>query len=389
MTITRCYYEVLGISRNADGAEIKRSYRRMAMKFHPDRNPDDAKAERSFKECAEAYEVLSDQQKRTIYDQYGHEGLRGRGQAGHDFNTMNVEDIFSMFNDILGGGRGGGGRRRARQHRGLDLETSVDITLEDVLAGIEVEVDFTRKVVCEICTGSGGKPGTSPQTCSTCQGQGQVAQAGLGGMFRMVSACPTCRGSGSIITDPCKDCHGEGRVLKERKLTVKIPAGIHQGQAVRVTGEGEPPDQQSSPDGSGTAGDLHVVVRIEEDSRFERDGNQLIHIIPVAFTQLALGATIEVDSIEETHELAIPSGTQTNEIFRVEGGGLPDLRTGRMGDLVIVVRLAVPKTLSDGQRELLVEYSKTEHIPISETEPSFWEKIKDAVTGGKSRHDEE
>jgi molecular chaperone DnaJ len=358
------------------------------MKFHPDRNPDDADAERSFKECAEAYEVLSDSQKRTIYDQYGHDGLRGQGHAGHDFNSMNVEDIFSMFNDILGGGRGGG-RRQARQHRGLDLETSTEITLEDVLTGAEVEVEFTRKIVCEGCTGSGSKPDTSPQTCGTCQGQGQVAQAGLGGMFRMVSACPACRGSGSIITDPCKECRGDGRVLKERKLTVKIPAGIHQGQAVRVVGEGEPPDWQVSPDGTGTSGDLHVVVRVEEDMRFERDGNQLIHIIPVAFTQLALGATIEVDSIDDTHELVIPSGTQTNEIFRVDGAGLPDLRTGRRGDLVIVVRLAVPQKLTDDQRDLLEEYSKTEHIPVPEAEPSFWEKIKGAVTGGKTRHDEE
>ena len=382
MTATRCYYEVLGITRTADGTEVKRAYRRLAMKFHPDRNPDDAAAEKSFKECAEAYDVLSDSQKRPVYDQYGHEGLRGQGHAGHDFNSMNVEDIFSMFNDILGGGRGGRGRARPQQRRGDDLETSVDITLEEVLTGTEQEVDFTRKIVCETCTGSGGKPGTSPQTCTTCAGQGQVAQAGLGGMFRMVSACPHCSGRGSVITEKCDECHGQGRILKERKLSVKVPAGIHHGQAVRISGEGEPPDWEASPDGSGTPGDLHVVVRVEEDERFERDGDHLIQITPVAFTQLALGTTIEVSSIDETHSVEIPAGTQTNEIFKVAGAGLPDLRTGRRGDLVVIVRMAVPTKLNDEQRSLLEEYAKTEQLPVHDSEQSFWEKLKGAVTGG-------
>jgi molecular chaperone DnaJ len=382
MTATRCYYEVLGITRTADGTEVKRAYRRLAMKYHPDRNPDDAAAEKSFKECAEAYDVLSDSQKRPVYDQYGHEGLRGQGHAGHDFNSMNVEDIFSMFNDILGGGRGGRGRARPQQRRGYDLETSVDITLEEVLTGTEQEVDFTRKIVCEMCTGSGGKPGTSPQTCTTCAGQGQVAQAGLGGMFRMVSACPHCSGRGSVITEKCDECHGQGRILKERKLSVKVPAGIHHGQAVRISGEGEPPDWEASPDGSGTPGDLHVVVRVEEDERFERDGDHLIQITPVAFTQLALGTTIEVSSIDEPHDVEIPAGTQTNEIFKVAGAGLPDLRTGRRGDLVVIVRMAVPTKLNDEQRSLLEEYAKTEQLPVHDSEQSFWEKLKGAVTGG-------
>jgi len=391
MTITRCYYEVLGITRTADGSEIKRAYRRLAMKYHPDRNPDNAEAERNFKECSEAYEVLSDSQKRTIYDQYGHEGLRGRGHAAHDFNSMHVEDIFSMFNDILGGGRDGFGvgGNRTRQHRGYDLETDVEISLEEVLTGTERNVEFDRLTVCETCSGNGGKPGTSPQTCSTCQGQGKVAQAGLGGMFRMVSACPTCHGRGSIITQKCEDCRGRGRTAIHRQLRVKIPAGIHNGQAVRVAGEGEPPAPEVSQDGSGTSGDLHVVVRVTEDIRFERDGDHLIRIVPVAFTQLALGATLDVESIDQTHELDIPSGTQTNEIFKIEGAGLPDLRTSRRGDLVIIVRLSVPKKLSDEQRVLLEEYAKTEHTPVHEVETSFWEKIKDTVTGGRTRNNED
>jgi len=389
MTVTRDYYEILSVTHSASGDEIKRAYRRLAMKYHPDRNPDDGDAERNFKQCAEAYEVLSDPQKRQIYNQYGHDGLRGQGHAAHDFTSMNVDDIFSMFNDILGGGRGFGSRGRSRQAKGFDLETDVEVTLLEVLTGTERDVEFDRLGVCKTCSGSGAKPGSSPITCGTCQGQGKVAQAGLGGMFRMVSACPACRGRGSVIKDTCEDCHGRGRITVHRKLRIKIPAGIHHGQAVRVAAEGEPPSQDISPNGSGTSGDLHVLVRVTQDSRFERDGDHLIHIIPVAFTQLALGATIQVESIDEIHELDIPAGTQTNEIFRIEGAGLPDLRTKHRGDLVLLVRLVVPKKLSDEQRLILEEYAETEHIPVHEGESSFWDKLKDVVTGNRNRHNEE
>jgi molecular chaperone DnaJ len=352
------------------------------MKYHPDRNPGDSDAERNFKECAEAYEVLSDSQKRKIYDQYGHEGLRGRGHAAHDFNSMNVEDIFSMFNDILGGSNfGGRGSSRQRQQRGYDLETDVEVTLDEVLTGTERDVEFDRLDVCGICGGNGAKPGTSHKKCNTCQGQGKVAQQGLGGMFRMVSDCPTCAGRGSVITEKCGDCRGRGRTAIHRKLRVKIPAGIHQGQAVRVSGEGEPPAAEMSSNGLGTPGDLHVVVRTLEHSDFERDGDHLIKVVPVAFTQLALGSVIEVESLDGKHSLDIPSGTQTNEIFRIEGAGLPNLRSGRRGDLVIIVRLSIPKKLTDEQKNLLENYSKTEQIPAHEQESSFWGKIKDAVTG--------
>ena len=393
MTVTRDYYEILTVSRNAGGEKIKRAYRRLAMKYHPDRNPGDADAERYFKEASEAYEVLSDDGKRRTYDQFGHAGLRGRGHASHDFNNMNVEDIFSMFNDILGGRGGGFGGvgRQTRQQRGYDLETEVQISFQDVLTGTECDVEFDRVDVCKTCTGSGAEPGTTAQSCQTCGGQGKVAQAGLGGMFRMVSACPACRGRGSVITEKCDNCRGQGRTPVHRKLRVRIPAGIHDGQAVRVAGEGEPPSAEVSSDGSGTRGDLHVLVRVEQDERFEREGDHLIKIVPVAFTQLALGATITVESLDGEHNLQIPSGTQTNKILRVESAGLPSIRTGKRGDLVVVVRLVVPEKLSDEQRTLLTTYADTEHIPVQEENDngsSFWDKLKDTLTG-KSRHDEE
>ncbi len=388
MAVTQCYYEVLGISRNADSSEIKRSYRRLAMKYHPDRNQGDDEAERKFKECAEAYEVLSDSQKRQIYDQYGHDGLRGRGQATHDYHNMNVEDIFSMFNDILGGG-GFSSRGQSRQRRGFDLETDIEITLKEVLTGTEEDVEFDRLDICELCQGSGAKVGSTPQTCSTCQGQGKVAQQGLGGMFRMVTGCPTCHGKGSTITDPCTECRGKGRTAVHRTLRIKIPAGIHHGQAVRVAGEGEPPSPEVSSDGSGIRGDLHVIVRVKEEKQFERDGNNLISVVPVAFTQLALGANIDVETIDGIHQVELPAGTQTNEIFSVAGAGLPDLRSGKRGDLVVIVKLVVPKRLSEEQRALLESYAGLEHIPVNEPETSFWDKVKDVVTGGMKNQSED
>ncbi len=253
MPTTRDYYEILSVEKTSDGEEIRRSYRRLAMKYHPDRNPGDAEAELKFKECAEAYEVLSDGEKRKLYDQYGHEGLRGRGAAGHDFSRMDVTDIFSMFNDIFagGGGFGGGGGRRGGVPRGFDLETEVEISLEEVNTGTQRDVDFTRLDVCEVCTGTGAKPGSKPIKCPTCGGQGRVQQTGLGGMFRMVTACPACHGRGQIVKEFCEGCRGKGRVPKKRTLTVKVPPGIQAGQAIRVQAEGEPPPPEASQNGDG------------------------------------------------------------------------------------------------------------------------------------------
>jgi molecular chaperone DnaJ len=384
MPTTRDYYEILSVEKTASVDEIKRAYRRLAMKYHPDRNPDDKDAEAKFKECAEAYEVLSDTERRAIYDRYGHEGLRSR--PVHDFRSMNVEDIFSMFNDIFSGGLGGGGfgvgARRAGVPRGYDLETEVEITFEEVLAGTTRDVEFKRLDVCQTCDGSGAKPGSKPVTCTTCGGVGQVIQTGLGGMFRMQTTCPHCHGRGTVILDKCPDCRGTGRVSVKRKLSVKIPAGIHDGQAVRVQGEGEPPPPELSAKGQGIRGDLHVVVRVEEHDRFERDGDDLLLAVPVNFTQLALGATLEVPTIDGTRTLNIPAGTQHGALFRIHDAGLPNLRSAKRGDLVCIIQLVVPRKLNESQKRLLAEYAKTEDLTVGIPQESTWEKIKRAVKGG-------
>ena len=363
MPTTRDYYEVLGVVRDASADDIKRAYRRLAMKYHPDRNPGNAEAEAKFKECAEAYEVLSDAQKRQVYDRHGHAGLRGT--PGHDFRSMNPDDIFSMFNDIFGGGFGGDGRARARGGvaRGFDLETEVELSLDEVLEGAERDVSFERLDVCTTCEGSGARPGSKPTGCSTCGGRGQVMQTGLGGMFRMVTACPDCRGKGVVISDPCGDCRGHGRVSVKRRVSVRVPAGIRSGQAVRVTGEGEPPAPEQSPEGRGVRGDLHVVVRVRQHERFERDGEHLLVAQPVTYAQLALGTVAEVDALDGPVEVRIPPGTQHGAMFRISGRGLPRLRGGSRGDLVVVVQLHVPRKLDDRQREILEQLAEAEDAP--------------------------
>lgn len=384
MPTARDYYEVLGVERTADAEEIRRAYRRMAMKYHPDRNPGDTEAEARFKEAAEAYEVLADQGKRQIYDQYGHEGLRrGGGPATHDFSRMDVTDIFSMFEDIFAGMGGGGGGRAGRRGptRGYDLETEVSITLDDVLKGAERDVEFTRLDVCEKCTGTGAKPGTKPTKCPTCGGHGKVQQSGLGGMFRMVTACPACRGRGSVVAEFCPDCRGKGRVPRRRTISVKIPRGINDGQAVRVQGEGEPPPPEMSPGGEGVRGDLHVVVRVEEHELFEREGNHLGMEMPIGFTQAALGAEIEVPTLEGKHTLKIPRGTQHGAVFRVDGQGLPDLRSGRRGDLVVGVKVEIPRKLTQKQEKLLRDFAETEDKAVLPESHGFMDKVKDFFGG--------
>ncbi len=375
MATTRDFYEILNVGRDADASDIKRAYRKMAVKYHPDKNKEDS-AEEKFREAAEAYEVLSDPKRRQLYDQYGHDGLRGT--SGHDFTHMDAGDIFSMFDDIFGGmtGFGGGGERgrggRRRRSRGYDLETQVQITLEDVSRGVEQQVEITRQDVCQICEGSGAKPGTSSNKCVMCAGQGQVAMRQ--GLFQMVRPCPKCSGAGQVITDKCTNCGGSGRRPRQRKISINVPAGVQDGQMVRVSGEGEP-----GPTGE-AYGDLYVVVRVAPHKIFNRQKNDLVLKVPVTFTQAALGATRQVPTLDGLTDLEIERGTQHGDVLRVHGQGLPDLGSGRRGDLVVVVVIEVPQKLTDKQEELLREYAQTEDIKVSSGGRSFWEKLKESLS---------
>jgi molecular chaperone DnaJ len=377
-SVKRDYYEVLGVAKTADGEEIKRSYRRLAMKYHPDRaEGDKAEAELKFKECAEAYEVLSDPAKRKRYDQFGHGGVSGQ----HDFSHMDIGDIFSMFNDIFGGGGGGagfGGGRGARggggAARGYDLETQVELTLAEVATGTEKTIEFERQDRCDTCKGSGAKPG-GDVVCVQCGGQGRVAQQGFGGMFRMVTTCPNCRGRGKVIKDPCGTCHGSGRQTKKRVVTVKIPAGVHEGQAVRISGEGE------AGEAGGPAGDLHCYIAIRPHPMFSRHNNDLVCQIPISFTQAALGAKIDVPTLKGTEQMDVPAGTQHGEVFKLKGKGLPDLRSTRNGDELVQILIEVPRKLTERQRQLLKEFAGTEDGSSMPQRKTFLDKFKDMFKG--------
>lgn len=373
-TAKRDYYEVLGVARDATPEQIKKAYRRCAHKHHPDRNADDPECELRFKEAAEAYEVLSDPAKRGRYDQYGHAGLGGAGV--HDFSHMGVEDIFSMFNDIFGG-LGGRGRRGAA----TDLQAEVTITLAEVAAGTERPLEFTRRDFCETCGGSGAGSDSRRVACSTCGGYGQVEQTGgLAGLFgRVITACPSCRGRGSSIENPCKSCRGSGRTMKDRIVNLKIPAGIHDGQAVRIRGEGEPGEEGTH------RGDLHCYVRVARHQFFERQNNNLVCRMPISFTQAALGAMVEVPTLSGKAELKIPPGTQNGDVLRLAGQGLPDLRNGRRGDELVQVLIEVPRKLDKEQQTLLREFAKTEDKCVMPESKGFFERFKEYLGGGATQ----
>ena len=363
----RDFYEVLGVSREANPEEIRKAYRRLAHKYHPDRNREDPDAETKFKEAAEAYEVLSDAGKRERYDRYGHAGLSGAGV--HDFNHMDVGDIFSMFNDIFEGfGMGGRSRRR-----GADLQTQVELTLAEVASGTERTLEFTRKDVCDVCAGSGSAPGSKPAVCSTCGGYGQVEQAGgLSGLFgRVITTCPSCRGRGSTITHPCASCRGTGTALKKRVVTLHIPAGIEDGQAVRVRGEGEAGDEP------GARGDLHCYVRVAPHPFLERHHNDLVCRVPISFTQAALGATVEVPTLTGKAELKIPAGTQHGQLLRLRGMGLPSARSGRHGDEIVQILIEIPTRLNKEQEALLREFARSEDRSVMPESKGFFDKLMD------------
>lgn len=366
--IKRDYYDILGVSRDADETEIKKSYRQLAMKYHPDRNPGDREAEERFKEAAEAYEVLRNGEKRQIYDRFGHEGLEGTGFRGFS----GFEDIFSSFGDIFedffGFGSSRGSRSRVRQ--GNSLRYDLEITLEEAYHGKEEEIQFNKWEPCKTCQGSGLTPGTELETCSTCQGRGQVVRSQ--GFFQISSTCPTCQGEGRIITDPCDACHGRGRVQVDKTITLKVPAGVDTGSQLRLRGEGEPGEH------GGPSGDLIVVIHVAEHGLFTREGDHLLCEIPISFVQAALGdvVTIPILGGDEKKDLRIPKGTQPDDVLILHGQGMPNLHRQKKGDLYIKINVKIPKTLSHQQRELLEAFKKTEDLKKSKKGNLFWQKIK-------------
>jgi len=349
----RDYYEVLGVAKGADDATMKKAYRKLAMKFHPDRNPGDAKAEASFKEAKEAYEVLGDPQKRQVYDQYGHAGLEQGGGGGGFGGGGDFGDVFGdVFGDIFGGGRrGGGGGGRSRAQRGADLQYNLDISLEDAVNGTEVKIKVPSKVHCEVCNGSGAKSGTQPSGCTTCGGIGQVRMQQ--GFFSVQQTCPNCRGTGKVISDPCTGCHGEGRKQETKTLSVKVPAGVDTGDRIRLSGEGEAGEH------GGPTGDLFVQMNVKAHAIFEREEANLHCSVPISFATATLGGEVEVPTLNGRVSLKIPHSTQTGKLFRLRGKGVKPVRGGPVGDILCKVVIETPVNLSNKQKELLQEFDKT------------------------------
>jgi len=345
----RDYYEVLGVSKSASADEIKKAYRRLAMKHHPDRNEDDSgSSEKMFKEAKEAYEVLKEPEKKAAYDQFGHDGLRGgRGGPGGFGGAEGFGDIFGdVFGDIFGGGRRGGGGPQV--FRGADLGYELKLDLEKAVAGDTVEIDVPTQVGCETCNGSGAKKGTSPETCSTCGGAGQVRMQQ--GFFSVQQTCPSCKGAGTTISDPCGDCHGRGRKRKTRTLSVKVPAGVDDGDRIRLSGEGE------AGRNGGPAGDLYVEIRVNKHKIFERDGANLACEIPISFAAATLGGEVELPTLDGHVSLKVPAGTQSGKVFRLRGKGVTTVRDPRQGDLFAQVAVETPINLTSEQQDLLEKF---------------------------------
>lgn len=378
----RDYYEVLEVTRDADSTTIKKSYRKLAIQYHPDKNPDDHEAEEKFKELGEAYEVLMDPDKRAAYDRFGHRAFsQGTGpSAGGGFGGADPFDIFrevfsggggggSIFEEIFGGGGAGRAARAERRKRGADLRYDLQITLEDVADGVEKELKIERLVSCETCKGSGAAGGSSDvRSCSTCGGVGQVITSR--GFFQVQQTCPDCNGSGESISNPCRDCSGEGRVDGSSRIKLKIPAGIMEGGRLRSVGHGDAGRQ------GGPSGDLYVVIHVKDHEVFEREGSDLFCEVPLPFTMAALGGELVVPTLGGKASIKIPSGTQTNTSFRLRDKGVPDLQSGRKGDLLVNVQVEVPVKLNKDQEKLLQEFADTvtdKNHPVGE---SFFERAK-------------
>lgn len=368
-TTQRDYYEILGVPRNASEQEIKSAYRKLALQHHPDRNPGDKGAEERFKEAAEAYSVLGDAEKRRRYDTYGHAGV---GAAGASFDPT----IFADFGDILGDFFGFGdvfGRKRTGPRRGSDLRYDLELSFEEAAFGTETHVQIPRAEVCAACHGSGAAPGTKPANCPSCGGAGQVTFHQ--GFFSVARTCGRCRGAGKVVTSPCRDCGGEGHVAAERKLQIRIPAGVDSGSQLRIAGEGEPGLRGGPP------GDLYVVLRVQEHPFFKRDGASLFCEVPLSVTQAALGATIEIPTLDGGKaKLSIAEGTQTGSSFRIRGQGIAHLGSKGRGDLHVTVRIVVPTKLSADQRRLLEQLARTLPVPdLKERDRSIFDRMKDIL----------
>lgn len=362
----RDYYEVLQVSRTASDGEISKAYRRMAIKYHPDSNPDDQEAVVKFKECAEAYEVLSDAQKRSRYDQYGHAGVEG--QAG---GFQDVGDIFEAFGDMFGGtifeDFFGGGRSRQRASRGADLRCDVALSLEEAAQGCTKQVRLTRHRRCGTCSGSGAAPGSQPQSCNRCRGSGQIVQAT--GILRVQTTCPQCRGSGRIITTPCNDCDGAGAVPDAVVLEVQIPPGVDDGMRVRLSGEGQPSHN------GGPAGDAYCFIQVRPHKIFKRDGHDLIVQVPLSYCQAVLGTEIEIPTLNGRQSITIPAGTQSGEVFRLRGLGMPDPRSRARGDLLVHTFVEIPKKVSGQQEELLRKLAELDDEHVTPHRQTFLDRV--------------
>lgn len=370
MASKRDYYEILAVSRSATREEIGDAYRKLALKYHPDRNPGNEEAVVLFKEAAEAYEVLSDEEKRARYDRYGHAGVAG---GVHQYTDVN--DIFEAFGDILGGGifgdLFGGGRRSRRPRKGDDVACELTLDLFEAARGVTKTVEFERHEHCPDCNGSGAKPGTKSERCRYCGGQGQVIQSS--GIFRVQTTCPACRGAGELVKEPCTTCRGAGFRKKKVKREVVVPAGVDHQMRVRLSGEGEPSVNGGPP------GDCYCVINLREHPLFERDGHDLICRVPISYPQAVLGAKIEVPTLDGPEEIEIPSGTQPGEIIRLRRRGMPDVRGRGRGDLLVVINIEVPKAkaLSPKEEKLLRELAAEEHANVTPHRKSFLEKLKD------------
>jgi molecular chaperone DnaJ len=364
------YYEILGVSRSADEKELKVAFRKLAMVHHPDKNPGNADAERKFKELNEAYEMLKDPQKRAAYDRYGHAAFEHGGMGGGGGAAGGFSDIFEdIFGEMMGGGRQ---RQRSSngRERGADLRYNMEISLEEAFAGKTAQIRVPTSITCDVCSGSGAKPGTQPKTCSTCQGSGRVRAAQ--GFFSIERTCPTCHGRGQIIPDPCTKCQGQGRVTEERSLSVNIPAGIEDGTRIRLQGEGEAGTR------GGPAGDLYMFLSVKPHEFFQRDGADLYCAVPISMTTAALGGTIDVATLDGTKSrVTVPEGTQAGKQFRLKAKGMPVLRSAQVGDLYIQVQIETPQKLNKRQRELLQEFEQISSHDNNPESTGFFARMKD------------